>query len=333
VATPRWHVNDGNVAVNPSCDHPESASRLTASGDRSSNKYGGAGLLASSATRGWSNLTAELRCHSGTVTWNNPQADAEICIDVRGSRSVVTRRLDGVTDTTVSERGTIWLRPAGVQEGLIDMSEPMPAVLHLYLSPSRFSPDHLGKGFDTTAIRSRCHEGGFHDPLLAEIAYAITSELERETSAGRLLAETLALSLMARLVQNHSLVQNHADASWSGVLTKAARERLEPRRLARVLDFIEANLEGDLTVSRLASVACLSPFHFARAFKAAVGQSPHRHVSARRLEHAKNLLCDADRALADIALALRFSCQANFTRAFRQATGQTPAQYRRSLIS
>jgi AraC family transcriptional regulator len=176
------------------------------------------------------------------------------------------RRLAG-RHSTVSERGTIWLRRAGVQEGLIDMSQPMPAILHLYLSPSRFSPDKLSKGLDSTAIRSLRHEGGFHDPLLAEIAYAIMSELEHETSAGGLLAETLALSLMARLVQNH------ADASSSGVVTPAAREGLEPRRLARVLDFIEANLEGDLTVSRLASVACLSQFHFARAFKAAVDAS------------------------------------------------------------
>jgi AraC family transcriptional regulator len=100
-----------------------------------------------------------------------------------------------------------------------------------------------------------------------------------------------------------------------------------------VLDYIEANLEGDLTVARLASVACLSQFHFARAFKAAVGQSPHRHVGARRLERAKELLRDTDRALADIALALKFSCQGNFTRAFRRATGQTPAQYRRGLLA
>ena len=95
------HVNNGNVPVNPSGGNQESASRPTPSGDRSLNKYGGDGLLASSATRGWSNLTAELRSHSGTVTWNNPQPDAEICVDVRGSRSVVTRRLDGVTDSTV----------------------------------------------------------------------------------------------------------------------------------------------------------------------------------------------------------------------------------------
>jgi len=303
------------------------APQPTPSGEGNFNKYGVAGLLASSATRGWSNLSAELRSHSGTVAWNNLQPDAEVCVDVRGSRSVVTRRLDGVIDSTVSKRGTIWLRPAGVQEGLIDMSEPVPAILHLYLPSGRFSSDNLGEGFDTAAIQSLRHEGGFQDPLLAEIAYAIMSELEHETSAGKLLAETLALSVMARLAQNY------AGASSPGLVTPAAREGLDPRRLARVLDYIEANLEGDLTVMRLASVACLSQFHFARAFKAATGQSPHRHVSTRRLERAKELLSDADRALVDIALALRFSCQANFTRAFRRATGHTPAQYRRSLLS
>lgn len=298
----------------------------TPSGERSFNKYGVAGLLASSATRGWSNLAAELRSHSGTVAWNNPQPDAEICVDMRGSRSVITRRLDGVIDSTVSERGTIWLRPAGVQEGLIDMSEPVPAILHLYLPHSLFLLDNLGEGFHTTAINSLRHEGSFRDPLLAEIAYAIMFELEHETSAGSLLAETLALSLVARLIQNH------AGAAPSGPVTRAIGEGLDRRRLARVLDYIEANLEGDLTVARLASVACLSEFYFARAFKVAVGESPHRHVSARRLERAKDLLSDADRALVDIALALRFSCQANFNRAFRQATGQTPAQYRRNLL-
>jgi AraC family transcriptional regulator len=320
-------MSKGHFRVNSSGRNQEFSPQPTPSSERNFNKYGAAGLLASSATRGWSNLAAELRSHNGTIAWNNPQPDAEICVDVHGSRSVITRRLDGVIDSTVSERGTIWLRPAGVQEGLIDMSGPQPAILHLYLPPSLFLSDNFGAGFVTTAINSLRHEGGFRDPLLAEIAYAIMFELEHETSAGRLLAETLALSLMARLIQNH------AGASPSRLLTLAIGEGLDRRRLARVLDYIEANLEGDLTVARLASVACLSQFHFARAFKAAVGQSPHRHVGARRLERAKELLRDADRALADIALALRFSCQGNFTRAFRRATGQTPAQYRRGLLA
>jgi AraC family transcriptional regulator len=78
----------------------------------------------------------------------------------------------------------------------------------------------------------------------------------------------------------------------------------------------------------MASIACLSRFHFSRAFRQAVGQPPHRYVSARRLERAKALLTRGDRPLVDIALALGFSGQANFTRAFRQATGHAPGQFR-----
>jgi len=77
--------------------------------------YGSAGLLASSAGRGWSGLAAELRSHSGVIAWRNPRPDTEICVDVHGGASVVTRQRDGITDRTVSERGTIWLSPAGAR--------------------------------------------------------------------------------------------------------------------------------------------------------------------------------------------------------------------------
>jgi AraC family transcriptional regulator len=164
------------------------------------------------------------------------------------------------------------------------------------------------------------------------MAYALVVELESQTSAGRLLADTLASSLAARLVQSHLGACPGPGRSLARLGHKGLdRGRIDRDRLRRVLDYIEANLEGDLRLEHLASVACLSRFHFARAFKAAVGRSPHRYVSARRLEHAKALLARDDRPLVDIALALNFSCQANFTRAFVQATGQTPGCYRRSF--
>lgn len=285
-------------------------------------KYGTTGLLASSADRGWSGLSAELRSHSdGVIAWENAQAETEICVDVRGGGSVIARHGRGISDRTVAKRGTIWLSPAGMQEGLIDISDPLPGILHMYLSPNRFSPAALGVDLDQSVVASLGYQRSFQDPLLAEIAYAISSELENQTAAGRLLADTLATSLAVRLVQNHVALPQ--------ARRPTACKALDRRRLARVLDYIEANLEGDLAIDRLASIACLSQFHFARAFKAAVGLSPHRHVSDMRLKRAKALLAADDRPLVDIALALNFSCQANFTRAFRQATGRTPGQYRR----
>jgi AraC family transcriptional regulator len=285
----------------------------------SRDKYGPAGLLASSAARGWSGLSAELRSHDhGMIVWKGAGHDLELCIDMRGNGSVITRRGGGFLDRAVSERGTIWLSPPGLQEESIEISDPVPAVLHVYLGPSEFSP---------TGLASLRYESAFKDPLVAEIGYALASELENQTSAGKLLAETLALSLTVRLLQSH------ADPAPAGTSRRSGRTGLDQRRLARVLDYVEAHLEDDLGIDRLAAVACLSRFHFVRAFKAAVGVPPHRYVSDRRLDQAKGLLRGGDRPLVDIAIALNFSCQANFTRAFRLATGQTPGQYRRGSVA
>ena len=96
-----------------------------------------------------------------------------------------------------------------------------------------------------------------------------------------------------------------------------------------MIDYIADNLDQDLTIAQLASIACLSRFHFARAFKIAVGVPPHRYVSMKRFDRAKALLAQGDQSLVDIALTLNFSCQANFNRAFRHVTGQTPGDFRR----
>lgn len=154
---------------------------------------------------------------------------------------------------------------------------------------------------------------------------AMVTELPAEISAERLMADALANSIAARPMQQSvsaAAIQSAASVTRGG---------LDRRRLARVLDFIEANLEGDLSLDRMASIACLSRYHFARAFKQAVGHSPHRYVSARRLEHAKVLLMQDDRPLIDIALALAFSSQSNFTRAFTRVTGLAPGRFRQEF--
>jgi AraC family transcriptional regulator len=305
---------------------PRQPSALTDPMEKGSEKYGSAGLLLSSADRGWSGLSAELRNHcKGVMPWRNSRSDAEICVAVGGNESLVTRRAQGIEDRRVASRGTIWVSPPGWRGGSLEIAGDLVGILHIYLPLSQFSPSRLGANIDESGIGALSYESAFEDPLLAEIADAIASELQAQTSAGNLLVEALASSLAARLVQKH------VSASSDHFFPRFTRQGLDRRRLFRILGYIEANLEGDLTIDRMASIACLSRYHFARAFKQAVGQSPHRYVSAKRLERAKALLIQGDRSLVDIALALSFSCQANFTRAFRQVMGQAPNEYRRSL--
>jgi AraC family transcriptional regulator len=101
--------------------------------------------------------------------------------------------------------------------------------------------------------------------------------------------------------------------------------------LRRVLAYLEEHLAEDITVTDLANVACLSVFHFTRAFAATMGVPPHRYVSRRRLESAKAMIARGRASLSEIALDCRFSSQSSFTRAFRRATGLTPAEYRQTL--
>jgi AraC family transcriptional regulator len=291
-------------------------------------QYGFEGLLSSSADRAWSGLSAQLctTVRKGVIPWRTPQSDIRICVDIHGNESLVTRRAPGFESRIVARRGTVWLSPPGLQEGLVDIAEDMTGILHIYLPLSHFSPGNFDINIDQAAVGALSYERAFEDPLLAEIGFAIASELQTETSAGSLLVGALASSLAARLVQKH------VSASPTQSFPRRTSQGLDRRRLFRVLDYIEASLESDLTLDRMASIACLSRHHFARAFKQAVGKPPHRYVSAKRLERAKALLI-GDRPLVDIALALGFSDQASFTRAFRQATGQAPGQYRLRLGS
>jgi len=291
-------------------------------------KFGAEGLLASSLGLGWSGLSAAICAHGrGLVEYQGAESGAEICVAISSSNSFVTRSTGGVVDRTIAERGTIWLSPPGPKECSFDISAAVPQVLHIYLPSQHFSADCLGISVDAAAAHTSLrYERSFQDPLVAEIAFAIVSEMRTETAGSRLLAETLAVSLAARLVHSHSGLSPDKD------LEQLSQQGLDRRRLTRVKEYIEANLEGgDLTIARLAKVASLSQFHFARAFKAAVGSAPHQYVSAHRLERAKELLARGDQSLLDIAVALNFSSQANFTRAFRVGTGMTPGQFRRDF--
>src|SRR5258708_9443416 len=167
-------------------------------------KYGAEGLIASSVDFGWSGLSAELRAHDRGLITKSPQAEMEVCVAICPNNSLVTRSIEGVVDRTVADRGTIWLSPPDSKEVLVELAAPAPQMLHMYLPARHFSAESLGVDIDHAAHASLRYQRSFQDPLVAEIAFAIVAELRTQTAGGRLLAETLAVSLAARLMHSHS---------------------------------------------------------------------------------------------------------------------------------
>lgn len=98
--------------------------------------------------------------------------------------------------------------------------------------------------------------------------------------------------------------------------------------LRGVMAYISEHLADNLSLGRLAEVACLGKYHLAKVFKAQVGVSPHRYILNARIERARYLLSYTTDTVQRIGRACGFEQSSSFCAAFRRETGISPSQYR-----
>jgi AraC family transcriptional regulator len=159
------------------------------------------------------------------------------------------------------------------------------------------------------------------------------------------------LAVTAPLVAEASAAWAKADdstasAAWAelGVRVAAAAARLaaEPSRaprspvnaergVARAVRLIEREPRAALALDDLAREACLSRFHFLRAFARLTGLTPHRYVLRARLRRAAVLLATKDARIIDVAMTSGFRDVSSFNRAYRAEFGATPRAHRARL--
>jgi AraC family transcriptional regulator len=161
-----------------------------------------------------------------------------------------------------------------------------------------------------------------HDPFLEQLAYAFKAELERGNPADNLYLESLQTVLAGHLLRHHCSV-NIADASVSGGLPKS--------KLRQVIDYIQSNLDREISLAELARMAQVSTHHFGKLFKQSMGVTPHQYVLKCRVEQAKKLLAKKQLSFAQISQELGFCDQSHFINVFRRHTNLTPRQYRNNL--
>ena len=98
-----------------------------------------------------------------------------------------------------------------------------------------------------------------------------------------------------------------------------------------LVQYVDENLDRNISLADLAGVVQLSVFHFLRKFRAEFGCPPHAYVMQRRIEQAKRQLARRDIPLKVVAADCGFSDQSHMTRLFRRLLGTTPAEYRNSV--
>ncbi|MFP4059004.1 MAG: AraC family transcriptional regulator [Bacteroidota bacterium] len=102
-------------------------------------------------------------------------------------------------------------------------------------------------------------------------------------------------------------------------------------RINRVIDFIEQNLDKDLSVATLAGVANFSPFHFHRLFSAFTGETLNGFVKRIRIEKAASLLLhDKQQPISEVAWYCGYNNVSVFCRNFRDRFSMSAQEFRES---
>jgi AraC family transcriptional regulator len=248
----------------------------------------------------------------GEATW---RGDRHRLILARDPRPPMVLQVEqGSTwETTLAAPGTLSFCPAGL-------------TIRTVQSAAR----HAQVVWDTDLYASLLPELGaaasqfeFHVSLQDALLGQLVSTLADETEGGfadRVLVESLGTAMCVRLARH-----------FVGRLLLPTSGALSPERLQRVRDYIETHLDEDLSLTVLADIACLSPYHFSRSFKQATGIGPQRYVIQRRIELAKRLLRQTHQPLALIAQEAGFADQSHLTQMFHREIGVTPGRFRAAL--
>jgi AraC family transcriptional regulator len=156
------------------------------------------------------------------------------------------------------------------------------------------------------------------DPVIVDVATTFRAELTADAPNGGMYAETLTVGLVLHLLANYGVAKPKVPSP---------RGKLNAFQLRAVLECIESQLADDVSLLTLAHRAHISPFHFARLFRATVGVPPHRFVLRLRLERAMRLMKAGKMTLAEVAVECGFHDQPHFTRAFQRRFHTTPMMY------
>ena len=278
---------------------------------------------------------AELRCADGTPVLALPPRWAGVPLGLFNIPGVAEcGAMETACPTMLVARrglGRRWYRSAGRTHQL----GTAPGMIELYpcgldferMSWSGEAGDCIGIHLHPVAMESLTSRGkqinlNREHEVFDERLRWLADELVHAVQAGwhdALYVEGLSLALLGRLAQRGSLHRHELPVG--GRFSAALHKRL--------CTMIAENLGSDLSMSRLAAEAAMSPDHFAHCFKATFGITPHRFVQQERVSAAKAMLGRSRLSIAQVALGLGFASQSHFTQVFRQHTGTTPARWRR----
>ena len=211
----------------------------------------------------------------------------QLSVVVEGA-NVVERRLEGQCQRGMIQPGDVTIVPRGSASSWMPEIVMPSKAIHLLILPKLWMWASQAADVDQASIQLR-DDFAAPDQLIQQLSVALLAEAEALDAEGMLYGQTLAQALAMHLLRHYTT-------------TKLKNERSpKAHKFKQSLDYIETYLAENLSLETLSAIEGLSPYHFARSFKAAVGKTPHQFVLYRRIERAKHLILTTQLPLSQIA--------------------------------
>jgi AraC family transcriptional regulator len=187
-------------------------------------------------------------------------------------------------------------------------------ILVLALNPVFVS--RIAEGLELVADRIELTEQrGIADPALQHIAMALRAAVQTGDALDHMYGEALSTALAVHLLREYGAAVLRPKRQYG---------RLPYQKLARAVEYIQDQLDADLTVSGIAQAVGISPDHFTRLFKKSTGQTPYEYVVEARVRKAKELLTTGKLTISEAAHHVGFVDQSHLTRHFKRVFGLPP---------
>lgn len=175
-----------------------------------------------------------------------------------------------------------------------------------------------GEAFRGGEVEIR-EQANVRDAFITQLGGALYSEFNNPSAVGRIYIESLATTLAVHLLRHYSVTAQKV-REFSGGLSGA--------KLRRAMEYIDSNLDQDLSLPQIAEAVGVSSYYFSRALKKSTGYAPHTYVVHQRMERAKQLLIETKLPIIDIALTVGYVNHSHFSTQFRKLVGISPTAYR-----
>lgn len=253
---------------------------------------------------------------TGPAVLHERALEAHVGIAFRGQNNALWR-VDGTATKHESfPPGTSWVYG---HEGFVWAHIPAPHhCLNVTVKLDRLALIAAENGFGS-AVELR-PSYFLEDDRLYHIASLIRMELLDPDGGDSAYQKMLSDLLAIHLLRHYSDLIAPEDLHRSG---------LSPSVMRRVQSFVDEQLGSRISLENMAAIANMSTYHFAHAFRDVTGVPPHRYLTQRRIEQARELLRKTRLPVAEIAWRLGYSNQSHFTKLFRREVGVTPSAFRR----